>query len=131
MLLPVLAVFASAACASSTVPPGTVGPDGMKVCASEEEQRRMQAHIDGLYDRQYVRKTIEMSDGPVDCIDFDKQPGCQDPARPCPHEPPLPPGATEQPPAAPGGCPQGTIPISAPRIENMRHFCTLEEFFRK
>ncbi len=160
----VLAAVLVVACASAspaTVAPGTIGPDGMRVCATEAEQTRMQAYIDGLYDQRFVRTQVMIGDDQVDCIDFDKQPGCQHPeVYQCPHEPPTPPPAPPGPPpgqgpgAGPGspapvtlppapvpipnpmvsqggGCPAGTIPITRPKIEILRHFCTLEDYFRK
>jgi hypothetical protein len=136
-------LISAAACTTAeTVPQGSVGADGMKVCASEQEQLRMQAYIDDLYDRRFVRATFASGSDQIDRIDFDKQPGCQNPDAHCPATPPAPP----PPPAPPAGagaidtslvqptsvsCPVNTIPIMRPRIENLRHFCTLEDYFRK
>jgi hypothetical protein len=169
-----------AACAAAP-PPSPPAPDGGPVRASPAEQARMQAYIDGLYDRRYVRRTFKTATGDdVDCVDFDQQPSCRNGG--CPHQPPAAPvppgppsgvapgalmsagpgmgpggivhlapgpppgtvvsGAVSPQPAPPPGphsvtadagpsCQEGTVPIVRLRIENLRRFRTLEDFFRK
>ena len=102
----------------------------------------MQNYIDNHIDRRYVRATFSTPSGDVDCVDFDQQPSCRGgkcasvPTPPTP--PPSPAGGPPPPPAgvalagpAQTACPAGTVPIVRLRIETMRRFRTLEDFFSK
>jgi hypothetical protein len=137
-----LFLLALAGCAAPSAPPATpVAPDAAEpaVLASPAEQARMQKYIDDHIDRRYVRRTFSTASGDVDCVDFDQQPSCRGgkcasvPSAPSP--PPPPPGAPPPPVAGAApmevACPAGTVPIVRLRLETMRRFRTLEDFFSK
>jgi hypothetical protein len=133
-----------AACSSSPAPaPPSETAWVDQVRASPAEQARMKAYADAAYDERDVRTSFQSGDHKVDCIEFLKQPACKLNPQACTNV--TPPGPTQEPRAfgappethspppvqvAPVGpsCPNGTVPFTRPRIEDMRRFPTLEAY---
>jgi hypothetical protein len=116
---------APAAGAPAPEPFVTSGVDelGLPILASGREQARMEAWIDARYERRFVRATFRRGPDDIDCVDFDRQPGCQ--AGGCPH---VAVAASAPTPGAAPSCPAGTVGIVRAKIEAMRHFPTLEAY---
>ena len=101
----------------------------------------MQAYIDAHVDPKYVRATFTQGGSSFDCVDFDKQPGCQKdgcgqaptPTSPSPAPSPSSSASGARLPTVmattgPVQCPQGTVAVRRLTLREMAQFETLELF---